>query len=95
MSNDSYKISWKLGTTVSVVAGALAVYLPSLGAAGVIAAMGSGSLSILASAATGGTLNVKYEWYQVGITTPQYRYYWSFKASTGDTYGPYLYHVNY
>ncbi len=85
----SHYISWGEATTAAVVAGMIAIYLGSLGTAGVIAAMGVGALGVLAASASGGTLTVECQWYHTLFFT-QYRYIWSFKASTGDTYGPYI-----
>lgn len=92
ISSSSHYISWAKGTTVAVVAAALAVYLGTLGTAGVIAAMGTAALGTLAANAIGGTLYVKLQEYYVPLSTPQYRYEWSFTASTGTSYGPYYYH---
>lgn len=92
ISSSSHRITWAQGTTVAIVAGAIAVYLGTLGAAGVIAAMGSAALGVLAASSVGGTLYVSLQEYYVPLTMPQYRYKWSFTASTGDSYGPYYYH---
>lgn len=89
LSKDSHRITWAQGTTVAVVAGALAIYLATLGPAGVIAAMGTGTLGVLAASSSGGTLYVELDMYTAPFVTPQYRYVWSFTASTGDKYGPY------
>lgn len=84
------KITWSRGTTVAVVAGAIAVYLATLGAAGVIAAMGSGSLSVLASNAIGGTLHRTLYRATTGSRV-HHKYNWSFVASTGQRFGTYTY----
>lgn len=86
----SYYISWGTATTAAVVAGMIAIYLGSLGPRGVIAAMGIGALGIIAANSSGGTLSADLQWYHVPLMTPQYRYIWTFEASTGDTYGPYI-----
>lgn len=88
----SHYISWAQGTTVSVVAACFAAYLGSLGAKAVILAMGASTLSILASNCIGGTLYVESQWCHIMFTEPQYRYVWSFTASSGDSYGPYIAH---
>lgn len=93
ISSSSHYISWKQGTSVAIVAAALATFLGSLGTAGVIAAMGTAALGTLAASASGGTLYLTLQEYYVPLATPQYRYEWSFRASTGDYYGPYYYHV--
>ncbi len=92
ISSSSHYISWAKGTTVGVVAAALAAYLGTLGAAGVIAAMGTAALGTLASNAIGGTLYVKLQEFYVLLSAPQYRFEWRFTASTGTSYGPYYYH---
>lgn len=93
ISNDSYYISWAQGTSVAVVAGALAAYLGTLGPAGVIAAMGTGALGALAGSASGGTLNVESQRYTPVFGAPQHRFLWSFRASTGEEYGTYIHHI--
>lgn len=90
-SPSSYYISWNQGTSVAIVAATLAAFLGSLGTAGVIAAMGTAALGALAASASGGTLYLTLQEYYVPLSTPQYRYEWSFRASTGDYYGPYYY----
>lgn len=94
LSKESNYVSWAKGTTVAVVAGAIAVALSGLGAAGVIAAMGTTALGVLAAAAIGGTVNLELQWYYAPPAATQYRYLWSFKASTGDRYGTYVSHFN-
>ncbi len=89
-SNETHYVSWAKGTTVAVVAGIIAICLSGLGAAGVIAAIGPGALSVLASSAVGGTVYLKLQWLYSAFTVPQYRYLWSFKASTGETYGTFV-----
>ena len=89
LSKDSHRLTWAQETTVAIVAGALAVYLATLGPAGVIAAMGTGALGVLAASSSGGTLYIELHMYTAPFVAPQYRYVWSFTASTGDKYGPY------
>lgn len=89
LGKDSYRITWAQGTTVAVVAGAIAVYLATLGPAGVIAAMGTGALGALAACCSGGTLYMELHMFTAPFVAPQYRYVWTFTASTGDKYGPY------
>lgn len=78
---DSEYITWGKGISTAALAASISVVLGFLGPAGVIAA-----------GAIGGTVNVELQMYQLPLVAPQYRYIWSFKASTGDFYGPYLYH---
>lgn len=94
LDTSSHYISWGEATTAAVIAGMIAIYLGSLGTAGVIAAMGVGALGVIAANSSGGTLTVELQWYHSLFYT-QYRYIWSFKASTGDTYGPYISHVSF
>lgn len=95
LGTDSYYISWGEATTAAVVAGMIAAYLGSLGTSGVVAAMGLTALSIIAANSSGGTLTVEWQWYNIPLVAPQYRYIWSFTASTGDKYGPYISHVTF
>lgn len=92
-SSSSHYISWKQGTTALLVATAISAFLGTTGTAGVIASMGTAALGALASSCSGGTLYVNLQEYYVPLATPQYRFEWSFRASTGDYYGPYYYHV--
>ena len=92
LGTGSYRVSWALGTTVSVVAGAIATALGFLSSKGVIAAIGANALSTIASNSIGGTLTVETQWLHLPFTNPQYRYIWSFTASSGDKYGPYITH---
>lgn len=90
LGTSSHYVSWAQGTTAAIVAGAIAIYLGSLGPAGVIAAIGIGVLGILASSSSGGTITVEGQWLYLPLTAPQYRFIWSFTAGTGDKYGPYV-----
>ena len=49
LGKDSYRVTWAKGTSAAMVAAALFAYWGTLGPAGVIAAMGTGALSALAS----------------------------------------------
>lgn len=91
LTSDVHNITWRQGTTTAVVAAALAAFLPNLGTAGIIAAMGAGALSVLAASAIGGTLYLECYIFTVPMNLPTYRYVWSFTASTGESYGPYSY----
>lgn len=92
LSKDSKYITWGKGISTAALAASISVVLGFLGPAGVIAAMGTSALGVIAAGAIGGTVNVELQMYQLPLVAPQYRYIWSFKASTGDFYGPYLYH---
>jgi hypothetical protein len=86
----SNRISWAKGTTTAVAAAVIAVPLAGLGAAGVIAAMGLGALGVLAASSVGGTVSTTiYKFNSPFIN--QFRYDWSFTASTGDYYEVYTY----
>ena len=89
---DSEYITWGKGISTAALAASISVVLGFLGPAGVIAAMGTSAVGVIAAGAIGGTVNVELQMYQLPLVAPQYRYIWSFKASTGDFYGPYLYH---
>lgn len=84
LSKSSDYISWAKGTSVAIIAGMIAIYVGTLGPAVVIAAMGTGALSVLAASSVGGTVYVEAQMFSVPLVAPQYRYIWSFKASTGD-----------
>lgn len=84
------KISWIRGTRTAIVAGAVATYLGTLGAAGVIAAMGAAALGTLAAQTIGGTLHRTLYRAKTG-TRQHYKYNWSFVASTGQRFGTYTY----
>lgn len=90
VGSDSFRVSWAAGTSVAVVAGAIAIAVAGLGAGGVIAAMGSGSLSILASNSIGGMVYVDYYTAQVGMQIFD-KFVWTFTASSGDSYGPFTF----
>lgn len=55
-------------------------------------AIGSGSIGIIAASSIGGTVRVRVQEYVPWFGAPQYRYLWSFTASTGDFYGTYISH---
>lgn len=93
VSEDSYYITWAAGSSTAVVAGAIALYLGSLGPYGVAAAMGPAALAAIASSSIGGTLDVAFSYFMVPFAPTQYRYIWSFTPSTNEkTYGPFYYH---
>ena len=69
------------------------VMLASLGSAEATAGNGY-ETNAIAAAAIGGTVNLELQWYYAPPAATQYRYLWSFKASTGDRYGTYVSHFN-
>ncbi|GEM_PF-5402054 len=88
LGSGSHTVTWKEGVTVAVAAAAIAAVLGGVGAGGVIAAMGMGALSALASACIGGTVNATV--YQFNSKTIcQVKYVWTFRAYTGEKFGPY------
>lgn len=91
LSSDSSYISWGKATTAAVLAGMIATALGSLGAAGVIAAMGTAALGVIAAQTSGGTVYNTLQMYTAPFMNPQYRTVWGFKAGTGDYYGDYIY----
>lgn len=96
LSKDSHYISWAEGTSVAVVAGMIAAALGfGIGGAAVIGAIGSAGISVLAAASTGGTVYLELHMFTAPFVQPQYRYMWTFTASTGDKYGPFYYHVSF
>lgn len=90
LGSDSHYISWAEGTTVAVVAAVIAVPLSTLGAKGVIAAMGVGALGVIAANSSGGTIYIHLYTHRT-LTNTLNRTVWSFTAGTGDSYGPYEY----
>lgn len=90
MGSDAILITWGTGVAVAIVAGAISAGLGNLGAAGVIAAMGTTALSVLDASCVGGTIYRQLHMYPNPI---QYRYQWRFRAPTGTYYGPYYYTV--
>jgi hypothetical protein len=80
-------ISWSGGVAVAVLAAMIAAAAPVLGPAGVLAAMGSAALTVLASMAAGAT--VSGDLYQFQPASPPYHYQlqWKLKVSEGSTYG--------
>lgn len=85
---DSTRISWAAGIGTAAIAGAIAVAVGSIGGAAVIAAMGAGALSVIASGTPGGTVTTTVYKLNSNLII-QYKYVWSFRASTGDFYGPF------
>lgn len=77
--------------SVAAVAAAISVGLGFIGGAAVIAAMGTGVLSVLAAGAVGGTVYIETYYMTIPFQPTQYLYIWYFTASTGDSYGPYYY----
>lgn len=91
MGSSSHRVTWGEGMSAAAVAAAIAAGLGFLGAAGVIAAMGTAALGVLAAGATGGTIYLTTYYMNVPYQGTQYLYVWSFTANTGDSYGPYQY----
>lgn len=93
IGSDSKYISWARGITAAAVAAVIAIPLALLKAAGVIAAMGTAALGVIAAGAIGGTVKYTLQMYTIPNSAPLYRYVWSFRASTGDNYGSYISHI--
>lgn len=89
----SKKVSWKKGTAVSSVALAIATVAPFAGPTGIIAAIGLGTLANIANNSIGGTLTYKMYLYDY-LGVQKVKYIWTFKTSSGETYGPYTTIVN-
>ena len=87
-SSGTKKISWAKGTSTAAVAAALAAGLGVSGGS-LIAIMGLTALGVLAGNASGGTITwTKYVRTRTA-RKPERKLVWTFKASTGDKYGPY------
>lgn len=85
----NHRITWVQGVTAAVLAGVIAAVIPGTGKLAVLAKIGATTLGIVAGACTGGTVKcVAYT--QVLLDGKvQFRYDWTFKPSTGESYGPY------
>ncbi len=90
ISADSMYIEWGTGATAAVVAAAISAGLGFLGGSYVIAAMGTAALGTLAGSCVGGTLYVELYLYTAPLALPQNVIRWTFTASTGDSYGPFI-----
>lgn len=88
-SSSNY-VSWAQGVAAAVAAGAIAIVLGFLGASAVLGAIGAGSLAIVAASCAGGTTYSTTYKFNSSLVT-QWKYVWSFTASTGDYYGPYTF----
>ena len=86
------RISWGKATSVAILAAMIAAAVGSLGGTAVIGAMGIGTLGALAGASGGGTVKTKIYSLKAGKIT-NYKYVWSFTASTGDRYGNYTSYI--
>ena len=71
-----------------MLAATIAAAVGSIGGVAVIAAMGLSALSVIAASSSGGVVTATVYKLNSNITH-QYRYVWSFTASTGDYYGLY------
>ena len=91
---DSYRITWAKGTAGGMVAAAIAAGVGSvLTSSYIVGIMGAAALAYLGQSCTGGTITMTvYKWNSNIIH--QYKYVWSFLASTGDNYGPFEYITN-
>lgn len=92
LGSRSKRISWGKAAVAATVAGAIAVAVGNIGGAAVIAAMGIAALGALASTAGGGVVKTKVYSLKAGSFT-NYKYVWSFTASTGDKYGNYTSYI--
>ncbi len=84
----SHKITFAQGVAVSVLSVMIATAIGNLGGAAVLAAMGYNALAAISAAAIGGTVSTTVYKFNSNLIT-QWRYDWSFTASTGDYYGEY------
>lgn len=85
----SHRITWAQGVTAAVLAGVIAAVIPGVGKAVVLARIGTTALGIVAAACAGGTVTCKTYTQVLLDGKVQFRYDWTFKPSTGETYGPY------
>lgn len=91
VGTDSHYISWGEAVGTAVLASMISIAVGhGVGASAVIAAMGTGALSTLASCAGGGTVYIQEQTLKVPLEPPRRRYLWTFTASTGDSYGPFI-----
>lgn len=87
-SSGTKRISWAKGTTTAAVVAAIAAGL-GVTSGSVLLVMGATALGVLAGSTSGGTIT----WTKYARTRtarkPERKLVWSFKASSGDKYGPY------
>lgn len=93
IGTSTHHITWAQGAGASALAASIA---GAIGAAGcgapcVIGAMGFNALSSLAASAAGGDVTVRIRVNQPFLGTPYTEYTWTFRANTGETYGPFMY----
>lgn len=90
---ETYHVSWAQGASVSAVASAIATAASRMGgklkALGVILEIGFSTLSSLADSSVGGTVQVAQYHHIYTDGRIQYRWDWTFIASTGEHYGPF------
>ena len=83
-------ISWGAATTAEGIAAMISAALGLIGTAGVIAAMGLAPLISLVGNAGGATIYIEEQTLHMAFEPPRRRYLWTFVASTGDSYGPFI-----
>ena len=90
VGTDSVYISWGAATTAEGIAAMISAALGLIGTAGVIAAMGLAPLISLVGNAGGATIYIEEQTLHMAFEPPRRRYLWTFVASTGDSYGPFI-----
>lgn len=80
---ETRRITWQQGTTAAVVAGLIATALGVMGASTVLAAMGAGTVAILAASCAGGTVYTQ-PYTRLVLGQMKVKLNWWFVASTGD-----------
>lgn len=87
-SSGSNRITFAQGVSVAVLAALIATAVGNIGGTAVILAMGYNTLAVVAASSIGGVVNTTvYKFNSSAVT--QWRYDWSFTASSGDYYGVY------
>ena len=85
----NHRISWARGVAAATLAGIIAAVIPSTGWLSVLTKIGATALSAVSAACIGG--NVKCVAYTQVLASGkvQCRYDWTFRPSSGESYGPY------
>lgn len=82
-------ITWVQSVTAAVLAGIIAACIPGVSKWAVLSRIGVSTLGVIAGACAGGKVICDAYTHVLTDGTVQIRYDWTFKPSTGETYGPF------